>query len=128
MQLGNKTLDDYVECIFTQFDRLHKVGARRFVIMNNIPLDLVGMYATLDKGGYPAGKDQYWPDKPSNITAINARMKELVASSNAAFLSKTAHEFSVANRYPGSEVALFNTHQLVSLSLSSRWYSKLTKV
>jgi hypothetical protein len=119
MQLGNKTLDDYIECVFTQFDRLYKVGARRFVIMNDIPLNLLGMYATLDKGGYPAGKDQFWSDKPSNITAINARMKELVASSNAAFLSKTAHEFSSANRYPGSEVALFDTHQLVSLPLPS---------
>jgi hypothetical protein len=126
MQAPKNTLNDYVECIFNQFDRLYKLGARRFVLMNNIPLNLVGMYATLDKGGYPAGKDQFWPDKPSNVTAISARMKDLVTSSNSAFRNRTSYEFGVAKRYPGAEGALFDTHQLVSLVLIVQ-FTALTK-
>lgn len=119
MQAQGKTLNDYVKCIFRQLDGLYKLGARRFVIMNNIPLNLVGMYATLDKGGYPSGKDQYWPDKPENITTINARMEELVLNSNSGFLSKTSYEFSNGKRYPQAEAALFDTHQLVRPKMSA---------
>ncbi|KAF2665683.1 hypothetical protein BT63DRAFT_428632 [Microthyrium microscopicum] len=105
-----QTLNDYVECVFTQFDRLYQTGARKFVLMNNIPLNRAPMYALKSNGGLPV--DQYWPNKPNNLTAISYRMAEIIQSVNTAFKYQSAYEMVIGNRYKGAQMAYFDVHSL----------------
>lgn len=110
-QAPDLTTMDYVECVYSAFDALYAVGARRFVLMNVIPLNLVPLYALPNKGGSPV--DRYWPNKPDNLTEISMRMKEEVASVNYAFKYQSPFEVKVSKRYAGAEMALFDVFGLV---------------
>jgi hypothetical protein len=115
MQAPDQTTVNYVECVYSAFDQLYASGARRFVLMNNIPLELAPKYALPGKGG--TAFDRFWPNKPANLTAISARMKEQVASVNNAFKYQTPFEMKVSNRYQGAEMALFDVFGLVCVIL-----------
>lgn len=112
-QVRGATLVDYIKCIYTQMDRLYASGARYFVLMNNVPLNLLPMYANDSAGG--TGPNKFWQNKPDNHTAIAEKMAEYVALVNNGFKYQTPYEVLVGNRYPGAHVALYDTHQLVSL-------------
>jgi hypothetical protein len=110
-QTRNKTLDDYVACVFDSFDRLYRAGGRRFVLMNVIPLDQLPLYGLPEKGGLAWSK--YWPDKPANLTATSVRMKGIVTTVNNAFENQTR---KASKRYPGAEMVVFDTHSLVCVA------------
>jgi len=107
------TLNDYVSCIFNQVDKLYASGARYFVLMNVAPLELAAIYANASFGG--VGDNQYWPDKltyGTNLTAWSERMRMEVADVNAIYQYRTPYEVLLANRYPGSNFALYNVNKL----------------
>jgi hypothetical protein len=110
-QTPGKTLSDYVECIFTTFDQIYKAGGRKFVLMNNIPLNFVPIYALPSTGGIKWSK--YWTDKPRNLTQTSNQMKSIVAFTNEAFMNKAKTIMEQRRRYPNAQMAVFDTHSLV---------------
>lgn len=112
-QIPGYNLVSYTDCIYSQVDRLYESGARFFVLFNLFPLDLAPMYANASNGG--TGPNKYWPDEPSNLTAISAQMNEYVSTVNSIYQYRTPFEVAVANRYPGANFALFDVHSLVRL-------------
>lgn len=111
-QIPGATLVDYVNCIYSNFDKLYRNGARFFVLMNNAPLQLAPQYATPSHGGLAA--TQYWTDKPANITEISYRMWESVVTVNDVFSYKTPFEVLIARRYPGAHFAIYDTNSLLT--------------
>jgi hypothetical protein len=105
------TIPDYVACVYSALDKVYENGGRFFVLMNLAPLQLAPMYATPEHHG--VGPNHYWPDKPSNLTAISYRMWEQVANVNHAFKYQTPFELIIRNRYPGSKFAIMDTFGLV---------------
>jgi hypothetical protein len=113
-QVPGNTLVSYLDCIYNQVDRLYASGGRFFVLLNVFPLDLAPMYANASAGG--VGANKYWPDEPSNLTAISQKMNEYVNLVNSVYQFRTPYEVVIANRYPGANFALFDVHSLVCLS------------
>jgi hypothetical protein len=111
---------------------LYAIGARRFVLINVPTLNQAPLYALPSEGG--VGGNKYWPDKPSNLTTVNYRMRDLVASANEGFKFQTQFQMSISGRYAGAKMALFDVHQLVcmpglclffslsNLSLTAKYY------
>lgn len=116
-QVNGTNIEDYVDCVYDQVDSVYNNGGRYFVLMNIAPLNLAPLYATPSTGG--VGANQYWPDKSSNITEISYRMMEQVVNVNAVYKYRTPYEVEVSRRYPGAHFAVFDVHDLVSLSLYS---------
>jgi hypothetical protein len=117
-QVAGKTIPDYTECVYTALDRVYANGARYFVLMNAIPLQLTPLYATATDGG--VGANNYWPDKPSNLTAVAYRMWEQVATVNDVYKYQTPYELLIARRYPGAHFAVMDMYSLVRLAPGSR--------
>lgn len=111
-QVPNKTIPDYVECIYSVFDHVYDNGGRYFVLMNMAPLQLTPLYATPENHG--VGRNQYWHDKPDNITRASYRMWEQVVNVNQQFKYKTPYEMLIARRYPGAFFAVMDMYGLVS--------------
>jgi len=61
-QVPNKTVADYMDCVYSQIDRLYENGGRYFVIMNLAPLNLLPQYQQPGEGGLQS--TQYYPDTP----------------------------------------------------------------
>lgn len=117
-QWPGKTLADYTECVFQVWDALWGAGARYFVLMNVIPLDLTPLYGNDTTGG--VGPNKYWPDKPTNHTALGEQMAEYVAMVNNGFQYQAPYDTKIAGRWPGASFALFDVHRLVSWNLIFR--------
>lgn len=111
-QVPGKVLSDYTDCVYQAFDALYASGARVFVLMNTAPLNLAPLYANDTLHG--VGDNQYWPDKPTNHTAIASIMHQETTGVNNIFKYQTPYENLVANRYPGASIALFDVWSLIS--------------
>ncbi|PWY75035.1 GDSL lipase/acylhydrolase family protein [Aspergillus heteromorphus CBS 117.55] len=112
-QVTNTTIPDYIDCVYSSLDGVYNTGAAKyFVLMNLAPLQLAPLYATSDHHG--VGPNDYWPDKPSNITEISYRMWEQVATANDVYDYRTPYELLVGNRYPGAKFAVMDTFALIS--------------
>ncbi|KAJ5492633.1 hypothetical protein N7539_001379 [Penicillium diatomitis] len=108
-------LSSYVDCVFEQLDRLHAVGARRFVLMNIAPLELTPQYATPENGGL--ARPRYWPEKTqynSNLTQISEKMRQYSTLVNDIYKFQIPYELKIHRRYKGSHFALFDVHSLMS--------------
>ena len=66
-QIAGNNLVSYTDCVFSQLDKLYSTGARYFVLLNIVPLDLAPLYANDTAGG--VGPNKFWNDKPDNHTA-----------------------------------------------------------
>lgn len=111
-QVNGSTIEDYLDCVYDQVQRVYDNGARYFVLMNVVPLNLAPLYAVPSQGG--VGANHYWEDKPSNITEISYRMMEQVVLVNAVYEYRTAFAAVINRRYPGAHFALMDVHGLVS--------------
>ncbi|PYI07368.1 SGNH hydrolase [Aspergillus sclerotiicarbonarius CBS 121057] len=112
-QVPNKTIPDYIDCVYEALDGVYATGAAKyFVIMNVVPLQLAPLYATPENGGI--GENNYWPDKGGNLTEISYRMWEQVATVNDVYGYRTPVEWLVRRRYPGAEVAVMDMYGLIS--------------
>ncbi|KAL3952247.1 hypothetical protein ACCO45_013964 [Purpureocillium lilacinum] len=109
---GDQTLDSFVDCIWSVFDRIYQTGGRRFVLLTELPLETAPMYA--QPSVYGRGNDRYWAD-PSHydVTAYLDKLKDSIAYVNSAFKSGAATHFTRAQkRWKGATLAIFDTHQL----------------
>lgn len=120
VQPKGMSLTYYTDCVFTQIDRLHAAGARNFVLMNVVPLELTPEFATPQNGGLSAG--EYWTWKSeydANITQSSEKIREYATMVNAVFKYQTPYSVKIAHRYPESSFAIYDLHSLVRPSLLS---------
>ncbi|MCJ1255505.1 hypothetical protein MMC24_003321 [Lignoscripta atroalba] len=110
-QVPGNTLTSYTDCVFGALDSLYASGGRYFVVNNLLPLYLTALYGNATVGG--VGPNRYWPDKPSNLTAIGEQMKEYVTTVNNVWKYQLPYEVLLANRYPGANFVLFDVYSLV---------------
>jgi hypothetical protein len=105
-----------VDCIFATFDRLYANGARRFVLMNLLPLYLAPMYTSAEYDGN--AESVYWPGpKPRNMTEIYLKMKSQVLEVNGQFKDKIQRAVSRNDTFVDAQVAHFDVHELVRSTL-----------
>lgn len=119
-QVNGTNIEDYLDCVYDQIQGVYDNGARYFVLMNVVPLNLAPLYALPANGG--VGANHYWPQKPSNLTEISYRMMEQVVGVNAVYKYRTPFAAQVARRYPGAKFAVFDVHGLVSNELGYEAY------
>lgn len=96
-QIAGTTLVNYTDCVYNQLQRVYDNGGRYFVIQNIAPLQLTALYGLPGKGG--VGANQYWPDKPSNLTEIHYRMLEEVVTVNSIYEYRTPFAVEINRRY-----------------------------
>jgi len=114
-QPGVNTLRNYTEAQFEVFDELYKVGARKFVLINLAPLQLSPLYGIPPPLGGGIGDNLYWTDKSTqNITEISFKMLEYTRLVNTIFTYQTPFEVSIAKRYPGASISLFDVNTLIN--------------
>ncbi|RFU30577.1 hypothetical protein B7463_g5801, partial [Scytalidium lignicola] len=111
-QVAEKTIPNYVDCIFDRFDTLYENGARYLVVMNTAPLELSPQYGLPGAGGVAAS--HYFPDKPANITEISGKMKEYTKLVNAYLNYRVPFELQIKDRYPGAQMAIFDINSLMT--------------
>ena len=116
-QVPGNTLTDYTDCVFQALDEIYATGARYFVVNNVIPLQLTRLYANDTEG--EAGPNHYWPDKPSNHTAISEQMTEYATTVDNVYKYQIPYDVMLANRYPGANFAMFDVYSLVRLHFCS---------
>ncbi|TKX26534.1 acetylesterase-1 [Elsinoe australis] len=111
-QVRGTNLTTYTDCVYEQMSRLYDSGARYFVLINAAPLQLTPLYGLPDAGG--VGPNQYWKNKPDNLTDISYRMAEEVATVNNIYKYRTPVEVLVEKNFKGANVALFDMYSLIS--------------
>ncbi len=95
------------------FDHIYQSGGRRFVLLNEAPLQLSPVYAAVSSGG--AGNNQYWQNKTLyNQTEYQHKMMEYTTSVNTMFDYGVPFHLVVKKRWPGAAVAIFDVHRLLT--------------
>ena len=127
--LNGTTIPDYVDCVFDRLDQIYATGARYFVLMNTVPLELSPLYGMEGvPGSLPAS--HYWANKvkclivivsistnteqPANMSEVSGKMKEYTRLVNSIYEYRTPFEVKLKNRYPDASIALYDTHTLFS--------------
>ncbi|KAJ3493903.1 hypothetical protein NLG97_g4431 [Lecanicillium saksenae] len=106
-----KTLDDLVSCVYTSFDRIYASGGRRFVIMNEAPLDKAPMYKSLENGGQ--GDNPIFRNKTQyNTTQFEHKMFHYVEAVNSLFDYSAPFHLRLKRRWPGASITIFDLHLL----------------
>ncbi|KAH8892920.1 hypothetical protein GQ53DRAFT_121299 [Thozetella sp. PMI_491] len=108
-----KTIRDYVECVWSVFDRIYRTGGRRFVLFNQAPLQLAPTYAPQARGG--VGDHQYWWTKSRyNETEYSQKMMQYTTAVNTIFEYGAPFQLIVQSRWPGATFTLFDVHSLMT--------------
>lgn len=103
----------YIDCIWSVFDTIYSTGGRRFVLLNNAPLQLAPMYAAQSNGG--AGNNQYWTNHTLyNETEYEYKMLEYTQLVNRLFDYGVAYEALVKARWPGVQFDVFDVNRLLT--------------
>jgi hypothetical protein len=115
-QPSSLPLTHKTDCVFSQLDELYDVaGARSFVIMNMVPLELSPQYGLPGQGGVEV--PYFWWDKMSyndNMTQISEKMRQYSTMVNAVYDLQVPYLVKLTERYPDSAFAVFDVHSLVS--------------
>ncbi|KAK0659761.1 hypothetical protein QBC41DRAFT_44654 [Cercophora samala] len=111
-QAPGTTISDFVDCIWTVFDTIYKTGGRRFVLLNEAPLELSPLYAHPDNGG--TGDSQFWSTKTNyNITQYSQKIKQYTTNVNTIFDYGVPFQVAVKSRWPKATFDLFDVHSLL---------------
>ncbi|EME38434.1 carbohydrate esterase family 16 protein [Dothistroma septosporum NZE10] len=103
---------NYTDCVYNQLKRVYDNGGRYFVLQNVAPLNLAPLYALPSQGGVVS--DNYWPEKPSNITEISYRMMEQVALVNNIYKYQTPYLVELSKNFTGAKFAVMDMHGLIT--------------
>jgi len=60
--LNGTTIPDYVDCVYDHLDQIYATGARYFVLMNTVPLELSPLYGMEGVPG-TLSASHYWVNK-----------------------------------------------------------------
>lgn len=95
------------------FDIIYSTGGRRFVLLNNAPLQLSPAYAAQSSGG--AGDNLFWPNKTLyNETEYEYKILEYTQLANRLFDYGVAFELLVKARWPGATFDIFDVNSLLT--------------
>ncbi len=95
------------------FDHIYKAGGRRFVLLNEAPLQFAPLYAAASNGG--VANNQYWQNKTLyNQTEYQYKMLEYTTSVNTMFEYGVPFHLVVKKRWPGAAFAIFDVHKLLT--------------
>jgi phospholipase/lecithinase/hemolysin len=112
-QRPGANLVNFTDCVFSVFDAIYKAGGRRFVVLNQAPLQLTPMYAEPELGG--VGDSQYWTNKTAyNTTEYANKMWEYTSTVNSIIGYGVPFHAKVQNRWPGAEFSVFDVHGLMT--------------
>ncbi|ODQ56248.1 GDSL lipase/acylhydrolase family protein [Saitoella complicata NRRL Y-17804] len=101
-QIPGVTLVNTTACALNVFRTLYQYGARKFLLMNMIPLQLTPLYSR------DATNSRYWKNE-FNATSWNIFMTELVTSGNELWRLGAP---ALAHELKGAEVGLFDSYGL----------------
>lgn len=111
-QAPGTTISTFVDCIWEVFDNIYETGGRRFVLLNQAPLEVSPLYAEPDKGGTFDSK--FWTNKTLyNMTEYNYKMLEYTTNVNTLFDYGVPFQLLIQRRWPDASFAIFNVHQLL---------------
>ena len=111
-QREGQTLTSFVECVWSFFDHIYASGGRRFVLMNQFPLQFAPMYASPGTGG--KFNDRYWRDPSAyNTTEYQNKLLEYTTSVNTLFDYGTPFYHGLRSRWRGASFHIFDVHSLV---------------
>lgn len=110
-QRPNKTVSDYIDCVYKTVDGLYKNGGRYFVLLNLAPLELLPQYQLPSDGGLSA--TQFWPSNGRNQTDVHYRMENTVAALNDVYEFRTPF-IALTKKYPGAKFANYNVNGLMT--------------
>lgn len=114
-QRNVNTIRNYTEAHFQVFDILYGTGGRKFVLMNVAALQLSPLYGIPPPLGGGLGNNLYWTNKEeSNITDVSFKMLEYTTLVNTIFDYQVPFELSVAKRYPGASISIFDVNALIN--------------
>ena len=103
---------NYTDCVYAQLKRIYDNGGRYFVLQNVAPLNLAPLYALPSQGGVT--QDNYWPDKPANLTEISYRMMDQVTLVNNVYKYQTPFVAQLSSDFPDAKFAVMDMHGLIS--------------
>ncbi|KAK4226799.1 GDSL lipase/esterase [Podospora fimiseda] len=110
-QAPGTTITNFVECVWSVFDAIYKTGGRRFVLLNEAPLERSPLYAPIEKGG--TGDSQFWKTKSNyNTTQYSEKIKEYTTSVNTIFEYGVPFQQTIKSRWPKATFDLFDVHRL----------------
>ncbi|KAM4057933.1 acetylesterase [Hirsutella rhossiliensis] len=104
------TLASFADCVWAVFDRLHHAGGRRFVLVNQLPLELAPMYAR--PGVFGQGSARFLRDPAAhNVTEFRDKLRQYTTAVNTMF------EYGVPfhlRRWPDAVFSLLDAHAIVT--------------
>lgn len=116
-QRKDTTLSTFVDCAWETFDHVYKAGGRRFVLLNEMPLEHAPLYTTPYTG---LGNYKYYKDKSVyNITEYTNKVREYTTSANTMFDYGVPFQLKLQGRWPGASFSVFDVHSLVEDVLAS---------
>lgn len=98
------TLTDFVEGVWTVFDRIYATGGRHFVLFNLAPLELAPLY----KASFIS-----LAKTASDPVQMEKKMRQYTSSVNTMFDYGLPFQLLVRKRWPGSTMAIFDTNTLL---------------
>jgi len=111
-QAPGKTITDFVDCVWSIFDHIYKTGGRRFVLINEAPLELAPLYATPENGG--TLDSQFWGNKSQyDIPAYTEKIKQYTTNVNTIFDYGVPFHLKVKSRWPKAKFDIFDVHSLM---------------
>ncbi|KAK0645674.1 GDSL lipase/esterase [Cercophora newfieldiana] len=111
-QAAGATITDFVGCIWSVFDAIYKTGGRRFVLLNEAPLELSPLYATPANGG--TLDSQFWGNKTQyNMTEYSSKIKQYTSGVNTMLEYGVPFQTVLKSRWPGATFDLFDVHGLL---------------
>lgn len=108
-QQPGKTITDYIDCLWSVYDRIYASGGRRFVLLNLSPLEKLPQYDASQ------GLDTtYFDDHTQyNMTMLEYKIHQYTTTVNTALDYGVPFQLLVKKRWPGAEFSVFNVHQLI---------------
>ncbi|KAJ2902592.1 Acetylesterase [Zalerion maritima] len=111
-QTPETTIADFVDCVWEVFDSIYETGGRRFVVLNEAPLEVSPLYAAPSNGGVEESK--FWPTKDTyNVTECEQKMLEYTTMVNVALEYGVPFNTMIKKRWPGATFSIFNVHDLM---------------
>ncbi|KAK3374424.1 GDSL lipase/esterase [Lasiosphaeria ovina] len=112
-QAPGTTITNFANCIWSVFDSIYKTGGRRFVLLNEAPLELSPLYATPQNGG--TYDSQFWGNKTLyNVTEYSYKIKEYTTNVNTIFEYGVPFQHKIKSRWPQATFDIFDVHSLLT--------------